>query len=1042
MTDYTLVAETDSYTVVGSYTPVESDRNPLLYESEAALEKRFISILCEQGYTYLPIRTEGELVANLRAQLERLNRMTFTDGEWEGFFATHFANERLSVQDKAETIQEDFVKVLRRADGTTKNVKLLDKSQIHNNTLQVINQYETSDASSSRTSSDASSSSDPTAPLHKNRYDVTILVNGIPLVHCELKRRGVAIREAFNQINRYIRESFWSGSGLFGFVQIFVVSNGTHTKYYSNTTRFQHIREHTLRARTGTPGSIKKRTSNSFEFTSWWADGENRPIEDLYGFARTFMSKHTLLAVLTRYCVWTEDRLLMVMRPYQIAATERILQRIVTAVNQKWEGSVKGGGYVWHTTGSGKTLTSFKTATLAAKMDGIDKVLFVVDRSDLDYQTMREYDKFQKGAANSNANTNILERQLSDPAAKIIITTIQKLGLLCGRAGAPGGRPLPAFGQRVVIIFDECHRSQFGELHQKIVKSFKRYHIFGFTGTPIFAANAGSGNPFFRTTPQAFGDQLHAYTIVDAIRDGNVLPFHIETVNTVKMKESVKDSEVVSIDTDEVLMHKDRIAQVVRYILTHFDDKTVRNKSYNLKGQRVLGFNSMMAVQSIPMARAYYEEFRRQMSEPGAKQLKVATIFTYCANEDDPEDGSLDAGGDPSQLSSSDREFLEGAIADYNGWFDTNFSTDGDRFANYYRDLSEKIKTRQVDLTIVVNMFLTGFDATTLNTLWVDKRLRMHGLIQAFSRTNRILNSVKGFGNIICFRDLQQETDEALSLFGDKDARGLVLVRTFAEYMNGYVDGKGREVKGWLQLLKELRERFPLGEAIVGEENERDFIKLYGQVLRLKNILSAFDQFAGQEQIGEGELQDYQSVYLDLHDKWKPVRQNEKASILDGVEFEMELVRQVDINIDYILMLVQRYHEDNAQNKELKAVIDKAIGSSVQLRSKKELIQRFVESLNAQTGDVADAWVQFVQAEQERELSELISSENLREVETRGFFGQALEDGVLRSAGTDIDLILPPMSRFGAAAQNREEKKRRVYERLNALFERYRGLPR
>lgn len=1035
MTDYTLVAETDSYTVVGSYTPVESDRNPLLYESEAALEKRFISILCEQGYTYLPIRTEGELVANLRAQLERLNRMTFTDREWEGFFATHFANERLSVQDKAETIQEDFVKVLRREDGTTKNVKLLDKAQIHNNSLQVINQYETSSCSSS--SSGSRDSSEPLAPIHKNRYDVTILVNGIPLVHCELKRRGVAIREAFNQINRYIRESFWSGTGLFGFVQVFVISNGTHTKYYSNTTRYQHIREHILRARTGSPAPLRKRTSNSFEFTSWWADGENRPIEDLYGFARTFMSKHTLLAILTRYCVWTEERLLMVMRPYQIAATERILQRIVTAVNQKWEGSVKGGGYIWHTTGSGKTLTSFKTATLAARMDGVDKVLFVVDRSDLDYQTIREYDKFQKGAANSNANTAILERQLTDPAAKIIITTIQKLGLLCGR-----GLPKGAESRRTVIIFDECHRSQFGELHQKIVKSFKRYHIFGFTGTPIFAANAGSGNPFFRTTPQAFGEQLHAYTIVDAIRDGNVLPFHIETVNTVKMKETVKDSEVTAIDTDEVLLHKDRIAAVVRYILTHFDDKTIRNKSYNLKGQRVLGFNSMMAVQSIPMARAYYEEFRRQMAEPGAKQLKVATIFTYCANEDDPEDGALDAGGDPSQLSSSDREFLESAIADYNSWFDTNFSTNGDQFANYYRNLSEKIKTRQIDLTIVVNMFLTGFDATTLNTLWVDKRLRMHGLIQAFSRTNRILNSVKSFGNIICFRDLQQETDAALSLFGDKDARGLVLVRTFAEYMNGYVDGKGREVKGWRQLIAELKERFPLGEPIVGEENERDFIKLYGQVLRLKNILSAFDQFAGHEQIGEGELQDYQSVYLDLHDKWKPVVQSQKASILDGVEFEMELVRQVDVNIDYILMLVQRYHDENALNKELKAAIDKAIGSSVQLRSKKELIQRFVESLNAQTGDVADAWVQFVQAEQERELSELISSENLREVETRGFFGQALEDGVLRGAGTDIDLILPPMSRFGAAAQNREEKKRRVYERLNALFERYRGLPR
>ena len=1020
MTDYTLVAEMDRSTVVGRFEPVESDRNPLLYESEAALEKRFIAILCEQGYEYLPIHTEVDLVANLRRSLERLNRMTFTDREWDGFFAAHFANDRLTSQDKAETIQEDFVKVLRRDDGTTKNVKLLDKAQIHNNQLQVINQYEVEDG------------------LHRNRYDVTILVNGIPLVHCELKRRGVAIREAFNQINRYARESFWAGTGLFGFVQIFVISNGTHTKYYSNTTRYQHVREHNLRGMAmGLRGGLggARRSSNSFEFTSWWADGENRPIEDLYGFARTFMSRHTLLAVLTRYCVWTEDRHLMVMRPYQIAATERILQRIVTAVNQKWEGTVKGGGYIWHTTGSGKTLTSFKTATLAAKMDGVDKVLFVVDRSDLDYQTIREYDKFQKGAANSNANTAILERQLCDPNARIIITTIQKLGLLCGR-----GLPKGAESRRTVIIFDECHRSQFGELHLKIVKSFRRYHIFGFTGTPIFAVNAGAGNPFFRTTPQVFGDQLHAYTIVDAIRDGNVLPFHIETVNTVKMKESVKDAEVAAIDTDEVLMHRDRIARVVRYIREHFDDKTVRNKSYKLKGQRVLGFNSMLAVQSIPMARAYYEEFRRQLAEPGAKPLKVATIFTYCANADDPEDGSLDAGGDPSQLSASDREFLEGAIQDYNAWFGTNYSTDGDRFSNYYRDLSEKIKTRQVDLTIVVNMFLTGFDATTLNTLWVDKRLKMHGLIQAFSRTNRILNSVKCFGNIICFRDLQKETDEALSLFGDRNARGLVLVRTFAEYMNGYVDAKGRPVKGWLALLEELRTRFPLGEPIVGEENERDFIKLYGQILRLKNILSAFDAFAGQERIGEGELQDYQSVYLDLHDKWKPVVKSEKASILDGVEFEMDLVRQVDINIDYILMLVAKYHETNAQDKELLGAIEKAIGSSMALRSKKELIQRFVESLNAQSGDMAEAWSEFVAREQEREIVELIAAENLRESETRAFFQKALEDGVLRGAGTDMDLILPPMSRFGSAAAGREEKKRRVFERLSTLFDRYRGL--
>ncbi len=814
MIKYNIVAASDEATVVAEYIP--DSYRAVDYQSEAALEKDFISRLCGQGYEYINVTNESALIANLRRQLELLNHFTFSDIEWDRFYTQNIAGANEGIVEKTRKIQDDHVQILKRDDGSTKNIFLIDKKNIHNNRLQVLNQYEEAGGT------------------HETRYDVTVLVNGLPLVHIELKRRGVAIREAFNQIKRYQRDSFWAASGLYEYIQIFVISNGTHTKYYSNTTRNQHIKE------SGDSGSRKsKKTSNSFEFTSYWADGSNCVIADLVDFTKTFFAKHAILNILTRYCVFTSEELLLVMRPYQIAATERILNRIEISTNYKKTGTVEAGGYIWHTTGSGKTLTSFKTAQLATALPYIDKVLFVVDRKDLDYQTMKEYDRFEKGAANSNTSTKVLKKQLEDPNARIIITTIQKLDKFIGK-----NKGHDAYKQHMVLIFDECHRSQFGDMHQKIVKTFKNYHIFGFTGTPIFAVNASSGgNPLMRTTPQAFGDKLHTYTIVNAINDGNVLPFRIDYVNTMKMADDIKDAQVRAIDIEKAMSAPERIREVTGYIPDHFDQKTKRNSFYALRGQRVAGFNSIFAVGSIPMAMKYYTEFKRQLEERN-RNLSVATIFSFSANEDDPEDALPDEGFETDKLDKSSRDFLDAAIADYNQAFNVNFDTSADKFQNYYKDLSLRVKNREVDLLIVVNMFLTGFDATTLNTLWVDKNLKQHGLIQAFSRTNRILNSVKTFGNIICFRDLKEATDDAIALFGDKEAGGIVLMKTYDEYYNGYEEDS-KHKPGYAELIAKLQTLYPVGQPIIGEGAQKDFIRLLGAILRLKNILTAFDDFAG-----------------------------------------------------------------------------------------------------------------------------------------------------------------------------------------------------
>lgn len=1006
MSQYNIVAETAEYTVVSEYRP--ETRVGSGYQSEADLENSFISLLRTQGYEYLPLHDEAALITNLRKQLEQLNGFAFSDAEWGRFFTECIANSNEGIVEKTRKIQEDHVQILRRDDGSTKNIYLIDKKNVHNNRLQVINQYEESGGA------------------HGARYDVTILVNGLPLVHAELKRRGVAIREAFNQIKRYQRDSFWAASGLFEYVQIFIISNGTSTKYYSNTTRASHVRENAESER-----RKSKKTSNSFEFTSFWADGNNRAIAELADFTKTFLAKHTLLNVLTKYCVFTSEDLLLVLRPYQIAATERILSRIEISTNYKKTGTIEAGGYIWHTTGSGKTLTSFKTARIASALPYIDKVLFVVDRKDLDYQTMKEYDRFQKGAANSNTSTRILQKQLEDSTSRIIITTIQKLDVFVSK-----NKGHEIFKKHVVLIFDECHRSQFGDMHAKIVKSFRNYHLFGFTGTPIFAANAGSGgNPLLRTTPQAFGDKLHTYTIVDAINDGNVLPFRIDYINTLKMKDGVKDKNVPAIDTEKALADPNRIREVVNYILDHFDQKTKRSSFYSLQGQRVSGFNSLLAVSSIPAAMKYYTELKKQLSERGRK-LNIAAIFSYSANEADPEDVFPDEGFDTESLDCTSRDFLESAIADYNADFSVNFDTSSEKFQNYYKDLSMRMKRREVDLLVVVNMFLTGFDATTLNTLWVDKNLRQHGLIQAFSRTNRILNSVKTFGNIVCFRDLQQETDEAIALFGDKDAGSIVLLKNYEAYYFGY-DENGTHHPGYSELIEELEGRFPPGQSIVGEQNQKDFISLFGAVLRLRNILAAFDGFSGAEILSVRDFQDYQSVYIDLYQELAKDRHADREKINDDIVFEIELIRQIEINIDYILMLVAKYHESNCEDKSILVSITKAVNSSIQLRSKRELIEHFIGTVNAST-NVDEDWRKFVREQKETDLDAIIGEEKLKEEETRKFLNNSFRDGTLKTTGTDIDKILPPASRFGGG--NRAAKKQSVIARLMQFFEKYFGL--
>lgn len=1029
MTRYNVIAENPLSTVVAEYIPVKRDEQG--YQSEAALEQAFIELLTEQSYERIALHDDKTMIANLRQQLSLLNDYCFSDTEWEHFFQNDIANPTASIADKAAIIQEDPVRLLTRDDGTTKNIRLINKDNIHNNRLQVTNQYATDGGN------------------YDNRYDVTILVNGLPLLHVELKRRGVAIREAFNQINRYQRDSFWADSGLFEYVQLFVISNGTYTKYYSNTTRFAHVREQQPgRKRSGS------KTSNSFEFTSWWSDAKNHAITDLMDFGKTFFAKHTLLNLLTRYCVFTSDRLLLVMRPYQVVATENILSKVRVTYNHKQQGTRDAGGYVWHTTGSGKTLTSFKTAQLVSKLSFVDKVLFVVDRKDLDYQTMKEYDKFQKGAANSNSSTQVLKRQMSDSSCNIIITTIQKLDRFVKQNDNHD-----VLSGNVVMIFDECHRSQFGDMQAAIKKAFKKYFLFGFTGTPIFALNARSGgNVKEKTTEDLFGTKLHTYTIVDAINDKNVLPFRIDYIRTMKERDDLPDRQVKAIDTESALMAPARIEKVTQYILEHFNQKTSRHeKAYNHSVllnveetasqrdrtkireqkalQRINGFNSILAVSSIEAAKAYYRTFsHQQASLPDAQRLRMATIFSYGANEEELDGVVEENPEDTSKLDAPSREFLEGVIRDYNGYFGTTYDTSAERFQNYYKDVSLRMKNREIDLLIVVNMFLTGFDATTLNTLWVDKNLKMHGLIQAFSRTNRILNSIKTFGNIVCFRNLEKDTNDALRLFGNSEAKSVVLLKPFADYYFGY-DEVDKHVAGYAEIVAELRDKFPPGEIIIGEQDQKDFINLYGRLLRVTNILNAFDEFDGQRLLSERDIQDYSGEYQDIrHELLSNIKQD-KTNIADDVVFELELLKHQEINIDFILMLIQQYRDEN---KEIKAEVNRAVNASVELRSKKDLISAFIDKMTPTT-QVAQAWPPFIHAEEVKELEQIITVESLDPEKTRKLVNEAYQRGNIPETGTAVSKLLPPASRFTKGG-NRQEKRRTVIDKLKAHLERFLGM--
>lgn len=996
------IVVSDDCTVVAEYVPEASKATG--YQGEGALEREFIEILRGQAYEYLTITSAADLEANLRAQLEALNDIEFSDQEWARFFEEKIAGSLDGIVEKTRRIQEDHVQVLDRDDGSTKNLRLIDKRNIHNNRLQVINQYEAQGA-------------------HANRYDVTILVNGLPMVHVELKRRGVALQEAFNQVRRYQRDSFWADSGLFEYVQLFVISNGTHTKYYSNTTRDRHISDQQR-------GRGKSKTSNSFEFTSWWADASNRQVRDLVGFTKTFFAKRTLLNVLTKYCVFDVDDDLLVMRPYQIIAAEKILQRIETSTNYKRFGTLAAGGYVWHTTGSGKTLTSFKAAQLASRMPSVDKVLFVVDRKDLDYQTMREYNRFEDGAVDGTNNTAHLKARLEDPDSKIIVTTIQKLARFV--VGNPGHA---IYAGHVVLIFDECHRSQFGDMHTAITKTFKRYHLFGFTGTPIFAANAAGGtSPALRTTEQAFGERLHTYTIVDAIQDKNVLPFRIDYVNTVKASDHLTDEQVAAIDTERALLAPERLGQVADYVLDHFDQKTRRARRYQLGDKRISGFNSLFATASIDAAKAYYATFKqaqasRKAADPAYRPLKIALIFSYAANEAEADGILAEEGFDSEGLDQSSRDFLAAAIDDYNAMFGTSFDTSADRFQNYYKDLAKRLKNRDLDMVIVVNMFLTGFDATTLNTLWVDKNLRQHGLLQAFSRTNRILNSVKTYGNIITFRDLEEQTTDALALFGNREAKGLVLLKPYGDYYTEYE-----------KQINTLVALFPLGDPILSEAKQKEFISLFGAILRQRNILASFDEFAGSEILSARDFQDYQSVYLDLYAEIRGVDESEKEVIDDELVFEIELVKQVEVNVDYILMLVRKYLSEKGglRDHEIRSEIDRAVDSSPSLRNKKDLIEQFVDSLTT-SSDVTDEWSRFIAERRAADLEQIISDESLAPEATRIFVQNAFRDNAIPTTGTAITNVLPPVSRFSNGSDH-SARKQSVLEKLMAFFEKYSGL--
>lgn len=1024
----TPIAETPNYIVLDKYTKEwdAADR----YQSEDDLERELVHDLVNQGYEFLPaLTTPDSMLANVRVQLEQLNNVTFSDDEWKRFVETYLDKPSDNIVDKTRKIHDDYIHDFVFDGGRIQNIYLFDKKNMACNKLQVIKQFEH-------------------VGTHANRYDVTILVNGLPLVQIELKKRGVAIREAFNQIHRYSKESFNSEHSLFKFLQLFVISNGTDTRYFANTT---------------------KRNKNSFDFTMNWAKSDNELIKDLKDFTATFLQKRTLLNVLLQYSVFDVSDTLLIMRPYQIAATERILWKIKSSYEAKNWRKPEGGGFIWHTTGSGKTLTSFKAARLATELDFIDKVFFVVDRKDLDYQTMKEYQRFSPDSVNGSDSTAGLKRNLGKDDNKIIVTTIQKLNNLMKSEG-----DLPVYDQQVVFIFDECHRSQFGEAQKNLKKKFKRFYQFGFTGTPIFPENALGAE----TTAGVFGRELHSYVITDAIRDEKVLKFKVD-YNDVRPQfkaiETEKDEKKLSAaENKQALLHPERIREVSQYILNNFRQKTHRMQAGSS------GFNAMFAVSSVDAAKLYYETLNALQAD-SEKPLKIATIFSFAANEQQDAIGDIqDESFDVSAMNSSAKEFLSAAVEDYNSFFKTNFSVDSSGFQNYYRDLASRVRSKEIDLLIVVGMFLTGFDAPTLNTLFVDKNLRFHGLMQAFSRTNRIYDATKTFGNIVAFRDLEQATVDAITLFGDKNTKNVVLEKSYDEYMNGFVDQEtGAARRGFIDVLKELTERFPKPDDIVKEVDKKEFAKLFGEYLRVENVLRNYDEFSALkayqgldladpaaveefkqkhylldedlrdlqaiELPSERAVQDYRSTYNDIRDwlrREKSSAEHEQSNIeWDDVVFEVDLLKSQEINLDYILELIFEKNKKVKSKGDLIEDARRVIRGSLGNRAKESLIVDFINQTDLDQIDdkagVIDAFFSFAQAEQRKEVEELIRSEDLNSDAARRYISASIKREFASENGADLNAILPKMSPLNPQFRS---KKTTVFEKIAAFVEKFKGV--
>ena len=1027
MTQYKTIAESNNFIVLDQYNKFVEEPNAG-YQTEGSLERELIRDLRAQGYEYLQeLNNHGELIKNLRIQLQRLNNVVFSDAEWQRFLEEYLNKQSDSLIEKTRKIHDDYIYDFVFDNGRIQNIYLLDKKNIANNTLQVINQFEQTGS-------------------YDNRYDVTILVNGLPLVHIELKKRGVAIREAFNQIHRYSKESFNKENSLFKYIQIFIISNGTDTRYFANTT---------------------KRDKNSYDFTMNWATAKNTLIKDLKDFTATFLQKHTLLNVLVHYCVFDVSDTLLIMRPYQIAATERILWKIKSSYQGKNWSNKDSGGYIWHTTGSGKTLTSFKAARLATELDFIEKVFFVVDRKDLDYQTMKEYQRFSPDSVNGSESTAGLKRNIEKDDNKIIVTTIQKLNNLMKSEDK-----LPIYDKQVVFIFDECHRSQFGEAQKNLTKKFKKYYQFGFTGTPIFPTNALGAE----TTASVFGVELHSYIITDAIRDEKVLKFKVDYNDVRPQFKSIETEknleELTKLEKKQAFLQPKRIEQIAQYVLDNFKQKTHRFNAGNN------GFNAMFAVSSVDAAKAYYQIFK-QLQSAVKNPLKIATIFSFAANEEQDAIGDIvDESFEVEAMNSSAKEFLKSAIDDYNGYFATNYDVDAKSFQNYYRDLAKRVKNKEVDLLIVVGMFLTGFDAPTLNTLFVDKNLRYHGLIQAYSRTNRIYNSTKSFGNIVTFRDLEQDTIDAITLFGKSNTRNIVLEKSYQEYMEGFTDA-GVARRGYLEVIAELQERFPDPDEIQTEKDKKDFVKLFGEYLRVENILQNYDEFAALQAFqsldtsdvkaveafkekyyltdeafaemqpidmpSERSIQNYRSTYNDIRDwlrRQKDGEEKAKSTIdWDDVVFEVDLLKSQEINLDYILELIFEHNKKMKNKAELIDEIRTTIRASLGNRAKESLIVDFINQTDLDSivdkAGIIESFFQFAQKEQQKEADELISNEGLNIDAAKRYINVSLKRGYASEQGTDLNDALPKMSPLNPQYLT---KKQSIFQKIVAFVEKFVGI--